>query len=51
MLENAFTERYFVLQGETLLNADVNIAYNIISKVNSSAIDHLIGVEGVVNVG
>ena len=50
MLENAFTERYFVLQGETLLNADVNVAYDIISEINPSVIDHLIGAEGVVNV-
>ena len=35
----------------TLINADVNTAYNIIHKVNPSAFDHLIGAEGVVDVG
>ena len=35
----------------TLINADVNAAYNIIRKVNPSAFDHLIEAEGVVDVG
>ena len=35
----------------TLINADVNAAYNIIRKVNPSAFDHLIRAEGVVDVG